>query len=267
MLRLGGRAPSMDEMGTGSSGTRGATRLPPGHASAPVKDGGIRFGLDEAAFLRWWHAAVLAEDADEFVHLYGGTMDQARFVCSLDYLTSIDQQAVGSDVIVRAFVTARNLPEDSMRDIGVRMEAQAHYTSPPVMTLMDRVRYRSERAFEERIRRQTAARLEAMYTRVRKMDEDDPALLSVERGVLDASVKFLAMTQKDRHHVDDLRARRSIADAAARSREVNADQLKAPSKEEAKNFMVMLRETLGDEEFAEALKQVALPPSNEVVSE
>lgn len=251
------------------------TRLPPGHARLPAGERGLRLGLDEETFNRWWYHALLPEDASEFVHLHNGTLEGARFVCALDAMTGIDRRALSGDVITRAYCAARNLPEAEMRSPKVRYEAQALYDTDAVQELLDRVRYRAGRVAWERIAALTVAKIEDLYARTRSPEgvddnakSDDAAEMAMngsavafdpeerrktEALALDASLRFMANATKERSLDATRRDKRALAQAMNMNKAAARDTSALPDPENFKHFLVMVREAIGVDAFEEAI--------------
>ena len=129
-------------------------------------DTGFSFELTDEAFNRWWSTTILPEDASEFVHLYRGTLDSARLVCAIDYLTNVQQGKWSADTLVKAYCLAKNLPEDG-RDTTLALNAQYLYKEDATEFLLDRVRYRSRRVAEERIASLTTTKIEELHQRAK----------------------------------------------------------------------------------------------------
>lgn len=254
--------------------------MPPGHASAPLAERGIGFGLSDDDFNRWWHGALLPEDANEFVHFYGGTLDGARFACALTYLTNVDRRAMSNDIIVRAYLAAKNLPDSELRNVKARYEAQALYDEDSVQTLLERVRRRTRYAAEDRIIARTAAKIEELFNRTRTVPDgdDERAEFEMNGGIvnaelrfdteklaLDAALRFMANTTKERSHDMVRRDKRAFAAAVAANQGKARDASAPPNADEAKQFLAMLHETLGTEQFTEIVASMipaALPSGN-----
>lgn len=241
---------------------------PPERNVTPRADAGVGFGLSDDTFNAWWYGAVLPEDANEFVHFYGGTLDGARFVCALSYLTNVERRTVANDVIVRAYLAAKNLPDSELKNVKVRYEAQALYDEDSVQTLLERVRRRARYAAEDRIVSRTAAKIEELYDRVRPVptDENEIAEFQMNGGIvnaemrydteklaLDASLRFMQNTTKERALDQTRRDKRAIASAMAANQGKAADAAALPNADEFKQFLAMMRDALGAEQFAEAI--------------
>jgi len=228
--------------------------------SAP-SEVGVRFDLSDSTFRRWWYAAILPEDASEYVYLLGGTMQGARFVCAVDYLTNVDRRVFTADLLVRAYCMAHLLPESEIKSARVRMEAQSLYESDAVQTLMDRVRYRASRASAERIYHLTAAKIEDLYARTNTEWADFEERRKTEALFLDSSLRLLATEAKERGQDLLRRDRRAIAAATAAGRIAATQSAAPPTLDEAKQFLAMLREHFGEEQFGKIMETAALAPA------
>lgn len=217
---------------------------------------GVRFGLDDDTFKRWWNTAITPEDAAEFVHLHCGSIDDARFVCALDQLTTDAQGCATSDLIITAYIISRNMPEGDKGLSHVKIEAQAVYESEQVKMLIDALRARHNRQARARVEAMTVARIEGLYDRIKKDDfEDHEERLNTEKVFLDASVRFLGVAQKERAQEKDRRDKAAIRRAMEQNQQNQRMIHAAPSGPEAKLALEMLREQLGPEQFAEVISQ------------
>jgi hypothetical protein len=216
-----------------------------------VADGGIRFGLDQATFDRWWASAINPEDGEEFVHLLGGNMVGARFVCALDLLKD---SASSGDNIVRAYCLAKELPEAAAREHIQRLNAQMLFDDPSVQTLIDRVTYRGERAARNRIANLAAARLEKLYRDSETGELEHDA--EFQSAVLGNSAKFLGIHAREKETEARRRERSAVRQSIERGRLREKEVGRIPTVEEAVGFLHMLRDELGEDEFARILGQV-----------
>lgn len=226
--------------------------LPP-RLTAIHADTGQGFRLDDEGFSRWWAATVLPEDAQEFVHLLGGTIDEARYVCAIDYLTNVLGEQAGADTTVKAYFLAKNETID-LKDSHAR--TNAHYLSQSDATtfLLDRVRLRNRRIAEERIAGRTTAKLEELFERSRLLEGREQ--LETEKAALDGSLKFLANQARERGQEQDKRAKKAIQTAMERSRHTEYDVSRPPSPAEAKLHLSMLIDTLGPEIVADLVREL-----------
>jgi hypothetical protein len=216
--------------------------------SATYTDTGFAFELTDEAFNRWWSASILPEDAAEFVHLHHGTMDSARFVCALEYLTTVQSGRWSADTLVKAYCLAKNIPED-LRDATTAQNTQYLYKEDATQFLLERVRYRSRKIAEERIASLTTTKIEELYQRSKYLDGKEQ--LDAERLALEAGNKFLANQARERGAENERRNRRAMQQALERSRQAEYDVARVPSLPEAKNFIAMLMEAHGAEAMAD----------------
>jgi hypothetical protein len=133
---------------------------PEGQAPLAViqSSAGERWDLPEAAFHRWWRA-LPEEDRMEFSVIYQGDETLARFVCALDYLTTMQARAHVGATMVEAYAIAANCEHDSEQARAGAMKAIKH---DAVQALLDRLRYRSARQAAARITNRTTLLIEDM---------------------------------------------------------------------------------------------------------
>jgi hypothetical protein len=229
-------------------------KVTPPELTAIHPDTGFAFSLSDEAFSRWWSATILPEDAANFVHLHHGTLDEARFVCAVDYITNVEGTKYGADTILRAYFLAKNLPIE-MGDSHARVNAHYLSASDAVGFLLDRVRLRSRRIAEERIANRTAAKIEELFVRASVLD--GPEQLNTERLALEMGTKYLANQARERGQEEERRTKKAAQDAIKRSQEREGDMKRLPSLAEAKNHMAMLAEGYGVEALAEILKTIS----------
>lgn len=226
----------------------------PPDLTVPHPDTGFAFRLSDEAFSRWWTATVLPEDSTEFVHLLHGTLDEARYVCAIDYITNVEGTAMGADVTVRAYFLAKNKPVD-MTDSHARANAQYLSSTDAVAFLLDRVRYRSRRVAEERIANRAIAKIEELFERSAGLEGKEQ--LDTERAALETSIKYMANQGKERAQEADRRSKKAAQDAITRNREGEGDMKRLPSQAEAQLHLAMLAEGYGVETLQEMLKTIA----------
>jgi hypothetical protein len=206
-------------------------------------------------FSQWW-LSISQQDADEFVHIHAGTIDGARMVCALDYMLRIERRSHTYDLITRAYQIAHGLDESQCRDAAVRMNAQALYTSDAVVFLRERLDRRRRDEVDEEIHRLTAERLRKLYSAT----QDDEGNLDLDSKlhsvVLEASNKLLGLGVRERQHEADRRDRRALARAAESNRSAMKTVTAAPTMDEAKAFVQMLRQALPPAEFQEILADI-----------
>lgn len=210
-------------------------------------EAGVRFGLSDETFQSWWNRALMPEDADEFVHLRGGNKAGARLVCALDYLTATGQERPPADVIVRAYVLARKLPETSLADETVRIEAAYLYQDDAVQSLLDKLRYRERSVAMERVSKLT---LKTVEEQLQGGDEIKEAMK--------AGVSLMAIDQRAKEAEAKRRDNKAYRDALAMSRSNLRDSTQPPSREEALHSIVMFRELFGEQALREMIT-AALP--------
>jgi hypothetical protein len=221
-------------------------------------DTGLAFALSDEAFNRWWATSILPEDAAEFVHLHHGTIEEARFVAALDYLTNVQQGPWNSDTIIRAYCLAQNRALD-MRDSLVRANAQYILESPATSYLLDRVRYRSRRIAEERIANRTTTKIEEIFERTTILDGAER--LNTERLALEMGIKYLSNQSRERGQEAERRAKKAVQSAMEYSRNSETDEKRVPTLAEAEHFLAMLAEHHGSEAIV-GLLQKRLPGGN-----
>lgn len=220
---------------------------------------GLRFGLTPEAFKRWWAVAITTTDADEFVHLYQGDELCARMVCAIDHLTNLGRQAEAPDVIVRAYLIARDLGDDLLHDSKVRIEAWETFNMEATQMLLGCVRQNSRRIIEERILQKTTRKIEELYERAETIG-DSEELNQVERLAMQSSMQFLSLQEKAREAEALRRDKKAAAQAIAAGKQSMKTVQAIPTLDEAKQFLTMLKETYGAETFAELMKHAAPTP-------
>ena len=227
--------------------------IQPPELTAIHPDTGFAFQLSDEAFSRWWAATVLPEDADQFVNLYHGTIDEARYVCAIDYLTNVMGQTPSSTTVMTAYFLARNEPVD-LKDSHAR--TNAHYLSSSDATefLSDRVRLRARRIAEERIASLTTTKIEELYGRALSLE--GPEKLATERTALETSIKYLGNQSRERGQESERRAKKAVQNAIDRSKSLEYDVKRVPSPAEAKLHIAMLVDTLGVDVVADIVQEV-----------
>jgi hypothetical protein len=227
--------------------------------SIPPKDyieRGHAFGLDRDTFEQWWAYTVDPKDASEFVHFHHGSLEGARYVCALEELLSREGSAISSDCIVRAYCAAYVMPFESMHDQDVKIQAQLLHQLDSTQWLLDRVHYRN--------RQQTEARLAAIATRKIEQisqDDDEEPDLKKKQVVIDASLRFLSIQQKERQAEQVRRDKRSHQAMLDRAQTMEKHVEGDPSISEVKQFFVRMKETFGAEAINAIIQEVfpALP--------
>ena len=158
-----------------------------------ANEAGLRFGLNEDEFARWWQS-VHPEDSESFLY-HGGDELLARFVCCFDYFTG--QGKRGAIVAAYAVAIAAD-PND--REVQTRAEAAWEHAA--VRDLLDRLNYRELRMATTRISRKYVAALEE------QLDKAD--LPPDERlKVIDLAGKFVRQTQEQEEKQRSRRDRRA----------------------------------------------------------
>jgi len=228
---------------------------------AAVPSASLGFELTDATFEQWWSTALLPTDADEFVHILGGNKLGARFVCALNWFTSIDARQLSADLIVRAYCAARKVPADimveTMREHKTRLDAQFLYDDPSVTSLLERLQYRSRAIAMERVATRTFETVEKLYTNADK--EIDPDLrLGMQKAALVASTTLMSIDE--RRHSGEARRRENQAyrNSLEMSRERLSNDSSPPTLDEAKHTILALRERFGADVLRE-LVAGALP--------
>lgn len=224
-----------------------------------------RFQLNDDLFNQWWKRALYKDEAAEYVHSnLQGTLDGARFVCALDYLTGVENRSLTTDIIVDSYALAKNLPAGSEKSAKTRIEAQAVYDDPATQYLIDCLRRRQTRVNADRIANMRVAKLEELYDRGnadRGWDSYQDKL-ATEKLFLSGSAQFIDNSTKERS-MEAARRDKAVVQRAIRSNsDRSRDTDKLPSPEEAKQFILMLRDAYGSEKFAELMGQVALPSAD-----
>jgi hypothetical protein len=234
----------------------------PPELTAIHPDTGFAFRLEDEAFRRWWAATVLPEDANEFVHLYRGTIEEARFVCAMDYIISVQRGEWSTDNVVYAYFLAKNQPVD-MKDTQARTNAHYLSNSDAVRYLLDRVRSRSRRVAEERIAARTTAKIEELFDRSLALEGKER--LETERAALETSIKFMGNQARERGQESDRRAKKAIQAAVEESKNYDYDTKRLPSLAEAKLHLAMLIDGYGTEaikELVEGLTPLSITDGN-----
>ncbi len=223
-----------------------------------------RFELDDETFEAWWSRAVLPEDAAEFVHLLQGTKDAARFVCAWDGLCASGDRPHSNELVVRAYLFSKGYPEEAAGNVRYRAEALALWEDDAVRALIEVLRYRERRAAEERIATRMCAKLEELYDRAAG-EEDPKDRRTDERVALDGSLRFLTIQEQARERKATRRDKRALVEAIGRSRAQTIAVGAPPTPDEARHFLLMLKETLGPQGYADVLAstQEALPAPKE----
>lgn len=213
---------------------------------------GATLTITDEMFNSWWEATVLPEDAAEFVHFHQGTIDGARLVCAIQYLTAVQGGKYSSDLLVQAYCLAMNIPHQA--GVTTRQNAQLLYQSDQVEFLLERVRLRDRRLAEERIAMRTAKKIEELYERSAGLDGKEQ--LDTERAALEASVRYMANQSKERAQEAERRNKRAMQEAVKRSKELDMDRRRVPSLQEVKHVLAMLVEAHGAESVSDLLRDV-----------
>ena len=221
--------------------------------------GSHRFALDDDTFNRWWKFALFKDEAAEYVHSnLQGTLEGARFVCALDYLQGQESKTLNADLIVESYILAKNLPESAARDAKTRIEAQCLYDDPAVSYLMDCLRRRNVRSVAERVANMRAAKIEELYERSASEGLEPAERLKTEQVFLQASAQVIDNATKERAMEATRRDKRSIQNAIAANSAREKDKHRLPTKEEAKQFLLMLKDAYGDDAFREIVNPLEL---------
>jgi hypothetical protein len=233
-------------------------------------DFGLRFGLTDDAFMQWWTHALLKADADEFVHVLGGNRIGARFVCAIDRLVRLDGRGLTGDIIVRAYCVARKIPPAqfaaAMREPQNRLDAQCLYNDAAVQSLLDRLAYRSRQLSMERVALRTMSKIESLYQRADDETLDPEIRIDVEKAALNASVTLLSIDERRQSGEAKRRQQAAYGRALEASRTNMRDESAPPSIEEAKHFILMLREHFGADVLRDLVTN-ALPSPREATKE
>jgi hypothetical protein len=228
----------------------------------------VHWELTREAFERWWTLVLMPEDSSEYVRLYGGTLDGARFVCALDYLTNVSQRTFTDDLVTRAYLIAIGQP-DAPDTAKSNFEARALLEDDAVQALLDRVRYHTERRSAERLARRASRKIEELFDRA---EDPQTALnyeqqLATERTAVAASLQFRRQVDIKEARIETARMKRAVADAQNRSSAPDPSGEHAlPSPGEAKQFLAMLRDRYGPDTFAEIMQSVTPPALPEEAS-
>jgi hypothetical protein len=177
---------------------------------------GVRFGVDTAAFARWWRA-IPAEDQAEFTGIHGGDELLARFVFAFDYLTTMKRETSSGSVIVLAYMQAAKMYDDELAVAQVR--AQKAWRHDSVVQLLDKLRYRSKRQASERIVNQAAYLIENLVAEALNPDFMHPVKDKV--AIVQLALQFNKLVQTE-----------DIADRSERNK--RGAQLAAKALEAAK---------------------------------
>jgi hypothetical protein len=215
-------------------------------------DTGLAFALSDEAFMRWWSSTILVEDAYEFSYLHAGTIYEARFVCALEFLMTVQQLGHNGETIIRAYCLAQNQPLD-MQDALVRSNAQSLYSTPAVGFLMDCVRKRSRRIAEERIANRTTTKIEEVFERTKGLTGKER--LETERLALQMGLTYLSNQSRERGAETERRSRKAVQSALERSRHAEADEQRVPGLAEVDHFLSMLVEHHGSDAIEELLRK------------
>jgi hypothetical protein len=220
----------------------------PANPRKEADDAGLRFGLTEAVFARWWKS-IPPEFRDEFVTLHRGCPDGdlslARFVCALDHLLIQQNRAQTAGIIVDAWALAIKAPPHD-RDIGAA--AGDAWKHDAVQQLLYRIR--------DSQARQSVARIERLLTSAL---EDD--LLAGDQKRRDAAVKngiaFIRLIEERQQKENDQRLKRGMARLEEDNQNVRA-ALVRPTEDQAVEHMRSLIDIYGAKAFAGLLER-ALP--------
>ena len=213
---------------------------------------GLRFGLSQETFDRWWESAITVDDGEKFVHVYQGNMLGARFVCAIDLLKL--NHPLTADIIVQAYLAAAEIPDEHLKNHIHRISAQALYDDPSVQWLLDQVQYRSDRAARERIARRMSRRLERLYD-----ETENPESLrdvGLQKVIMEGSSRFLLLQSREKQADDMRRDKIAMQKAIAQGKMSEGETHKIPTLEEAKHFLHMLRDHFGAAEFSKILGDV-----------
>lgn len=226
--------------------------------SSAQLDTGLRFGLSDDAFKRWWAMALTTIDADEYVHLYGGDMDGARMVCVLDHLTHSELAPKEQGLIERAYVIAKDLPERYLHEIKTKTDAFYLYNLDSTRMLMECVRRNAKRFIEDEITLRSTRKIKELYDRAEEECGEDR--LKTERVALDGSMQWLSLQERARAADAQRRDKRAAAQAIATGKQQLKIAQAVPTIDEAKQFIVMLKEAYGEEAFVKLVEHTALLP-------
>lgn len=228
----------------------------------------LAFGLDKPTFDAWWASAMLPEDASEYVHFQRGTLDGARFVCALKYFSGPGRSEANSDIIVQSYIVAKNLPKEAAKYPNYRQEAQIVYNSDEVQWLLEKLHYRSERVVRERVALRTADKIEELFDRTKNVKASDEAAeqamngsvptdykdkLATEKVALDAGIRFVSASAKERVIEEARRDKRAVQRAITEAGMKEKVTGSPPTAYEAVPLLAMIRESLGEQAFNEAL--------------
>lgn len=211
-------------------------------------DTGFAFHLSDESFNRWWSATVLPEDSAEFCHLHRGSIEEARFVCAVDFLTTICKEKAGADTTLKAYCLAQNRALD-MQDATLRTNAHYLAQGEAVAFLLDRVRSRSRRLAEERIASRAAAKIEALL--------DSAEDLETTKVALDAALKYMANQARERGQESERRQKKAVQDAMDTTRKTEYDYKRVPSLAEARLHIAMLVDAHGPDAVSQFVQEVA----------
>jgi len=212
--------------------------------------------LAHETFAAWWYYAILPEDCDEFVKLHRGTMDGARMVCALDYLTNVDRRDLSPGVVIRAYLLALEMPESRLTDAAVRYSAQNLYDEPSVQTLYARLRSREATVGEEMVRRLFVGKLQKTYEKADLSAAEMAAMFTGSAALINAGHKREALQQTRRDKA-------AIRNAAIKNDDNMVNVTRLPRLEEVRANLLMLKAEYGDQWFTDLLAslQPALPPA------
>jgi hypothetical protein len=215
----------------------------------PIKtNSGMRWGLNEEEFLRWWNA-VPFEDHQSF-KVNGGDDSLARFVCVYDWLYNSRGISPSPNAIIEAYSVA---VRGDKYDIAVQRRAGQAWEHDAVQDLLDRINSRGERQARNRVVLGYTQLLEGMLKKANAPETDMP--VDDQTKIANAVVKYLTYIKKDEQFDRTLRSRKGYAKALEKI-EGDSD-FDAPKDQELKHFVRQLGKQFGKEQIMQILAEVA----------
>jgi hypothetical protein len=232
-------------------------QLPKPRFASPESSSGARFGLDTAAFARWWNA-LPAEDQAEFTAIHGGDEVLARFVCAFDTLTTMQHKPQSNTVIVYAYMLAARIPDDELPQAQIR--AAKAWQHDAVQFLLDRIRYRSARQATARITNAVTHLIEHEISRVMNPEYvgDDTENVTDQRAKVGAlALSFLKIVQREDVAERAERSRRGaqLATAQLKAAQAEANE-EAITEDSARLYLRMIQHKLGDDVFQKTVRHL-----------
>jgi hypothetical protein len=226
-------------------------QLPAPSFASEASSAGVRFGVDDHAFSRWWKS-IPREDQQEFLGIHGGDELLARFVFAFDHLTTIKREPASNSVIVLAYMQAARLHDDEiMRAQKLATRAWDH---DAVQQLIYRLRDRSQQQAAARISNQAAYLIETLTSQA--LNEEFMLEVKDKTEIAKTAIAFLKLVQTGQTAELAERSKRGALLAAKQLAEAKANDTEQITPESATLHMRMLYDSLGQEWLHNTLKQL-----------